>query len=146
MATADRSEAHRAGRRGPRCKRLCATLLAALLPAFTVPPLMAQQAVRTPSSTATGGAAVPAGANSPANGAANPANGGGQQDNNGGKNVLESAGGFTTLELATTTVAQLPSCLEYTIEGITLRMVIHWWGVSYFGRRTSHTTRRICWR
>jgi hypothetical protein len=132
MATADRSEAHRTGRRGSRCKRLCATLLAALLPAFTVPPLMAQQAVRTPSSTATGGAAVPAGANSPANGAANPANGGGQQDNNGGKNVLESAGGFTTLELATTTVAQLPSCLEYTIEGITLRVIIHPWGAYYF--------------
>ena len=133
MATADRSEAHRAGRRGPRCKRLCATLLAALLPAFTVPPLMAQQ---TPASgqAATGQGVSPAGTTTPAPAApgTNGATQGQQKQEDNGKNVLESAGGFTTLELATTTVAQLPSCLEYTIEGITLRMVIHWWGVSYF--------------
>ena len=133
MATADRSEAHRTGRRGPRCKRLCATLLAALLPAFTVSPLMAQQ---TPASgqAATGQGVSPTGTTTPAPAApgTNGVTQGQQKQEDNGKNVLESAGGFTTLELATTTVAQLPSCLEYTIEGITLRMVIHWWGVSYF--------------
>ena len=125
MATADRSEAHRTGRRGPRCKRLCAALLAALLPAFTVSPLMAQQAAQAPASATAGNAATPPGTTGPANGAQN-----GQEDN-GGKNVLESAGGFTTLELATVTVAQLPACLDYTIEGLTLRMIIRRWGV-YF--------------
>lgn len=133
MATADRSEAHRAGRRGPRCKRLCASLLAALLPAFTIPPLMAQQ---TPASgqAATGQGVSPAGTTTPAPAApgTNGATQGQQKQEDNGKNVLESAGGFTTLELATTTVAQLPSCLEYTIEGITLRMIIHPWGVTYF--------------
>ena len=133
MATADRSEAHRAGRRGPRCKRLCATLLAALLPAFTVPPLMAQQ---TPASgqAATGQGVSPAGTTTPAPAApgTNGATQGQQKQEDNGKNVLESAGGFTTLELATTTVAQLPSCLEYTIEGITLRVIIHPWGAYYF--------------
>ena len=130
MATADRSKFPAVRR--PRCKRLCATLLAALLPAFTVSPLMAQQAPAN-GQAATRQGVSPAGTTTPApvapgtNGTAQ----GQQKQEDDGKNVLESAGGFTTLELATVTVAQLPACLDYTIEGLTLRMIIRRWGV-YF--------------
>ena len=109
-------------------KKLCVALLAALLGAVSLQssPALAQSA---PAPTA---GHPPATAPVPTAPGTNGTAQGQQKQEDDGKNVLESAGGFTTLELATTTVAQLPSCLEYTIEGITLRMVIHWWGVSYF--------------
>ena len=128
MTMAGRSES--AGGRRPRCKRLCAALLAALLPALATPPLMAQQAAPAPVAASAGGGSAPAAAVPGSSNAGTAQGQNGQEED--GKNVLESAGGFTTLELATTTVAQLPSCLEYTIEGITLRMIIHPWGVTYF--------------
>ena len=40
--------------------------------------------------------------------------------------------GFTTIELAESTLEQLPMCLEYKITGITLRMVIRGWYVYFF--------------
>ena len=109
-------------------KKLCVALLAALLGAVSLQssPALAQSA---PAPTA---GRPPATAPVPTAPGTNGATQGQQKQEDNGKNVLESAGGFTTLELATTTVAQLPSCLEYTIEGITLRMIIHPWGVTYF--------------
>ena len=109
-------------------KKLCVALLAALLGAVSLQssPALAQSA---PAPTA---GHPPATAPVPTAPGTNGTAQGQQKQEDGGKNVLESAGGFTTLELATTTVAQLPSCLEYTIEGITLRMIIHPWGVTYF--------------
>ena len=111
-------------------KKLCTALFAALFAATGAlsSPVSAQSASPSPS-------ARPVAAPAQGGKTAQPATQGqnGQQGNNDqDSNPLESAGGFTTLELATATVAQVPSCLEYTIEGITLRMVIHWWGVSYF--------------
>jgi len=109
-------------------KKLCVALLAALLGAVSLQssPALAQSA---PAPTA---GHPPATAPVPTAPGTNGTAQGQQKQEDDGKNVLESAGGFTTLELATTTVAQLPSCLEYTIEGITLRMIIHPWGVTYF--------------
>lgn len=109
-------------------KKLCVALLAALLGAVSLQssPALAQSA---PAPTA---GRPPATAPVPTAPGTNGTAQGQQKQEDDGKNVLESAGGFTTLELATTTVAQLPSCLEYTIEGITLRMIIHPWGVTYF--------------
>jgi len=109
-------------------KKLCVALLAALLGAVSLQssPALAQSAPAPTAGRPPATAPVPT-----APGTNGTAQGQQKQEDN-GKNVLESAGGFTTLELATTTVAQLPSCLEYTIEGITLRMIIHPWGVTYF--------------
>ena len=109
-------------------KKLCVALLAALLGAVSLQssPALAQSA---PAPTA---GHPPATAPVPTAPGTNGTAQGQQKQEDDGKNVLESAGGFTTLELATTTVAQLPSCLEYTIEGITLRVIIHPWGAYYF--------------
>ena len=109
-------------------KKLCVALLAALLGAVSLQssPALAQSAPAPTAGRPPATAPVPT-----APGTNGTAQGQQKQEDN-GKNVLESAGGFTTLELATTTVAQLPSCLEYTIACITLRMIIHPWGVTYF--------------
>ena len=109
------------------CKKLCVALLAGLLGAVSLQssPALAQSA---PAPTA---GRPPATAPVPTAPGTNGTAQGQQKQEDDGKNVLESAGGFTTLELATVTVAQLPACLDYTIEGLTLRMIIRRWGV-YF--------------